>query len=75
MMRSVRPSSFKGDNATMEDIDWMPSFFLIHRDDCERFDTSYKIPLTRLPLKVVRRQDIEGYDDDGKVAYQKTVWI
>jgi len=75
MMRSVRPSSFKGDNATMEDIDWMPSFFLIHRDDCERFDTSYKIPLTRLPLKVVRRQDIEGYDDEGKVAYQKTIWI
>ena len=75
MMRSVRPASFKGDNATMEDLDMIPSFFLIHKEDCERFDTSFKIPLTKLPLKVVRKQEIVGYGEDGEVEYEKTLWV
>lgn len=74
MMRSVKPSSFKGDSATMEDMNF-PSFFFITKEDCERFDTSYKIPLSKLPVKIVRRQDHIGYDEDGKVAFQKTVWV
>lgn len=75
MMRSVRPSSFKGDSATMESISVIPHFFLIRKVDTDRFDTTFKLPHTQLPLKVVRRQDIVGYDDEGKVAYNKTIWV
>jgi len=75
MMRKVHPSSFKGDSATMESIDLIPSFFLIHKQDCDRFDTSYKVPLTQLPTRVVRRQDVIGYDENGAVAYSKTNWV
>lgn len=75
MIREVKPTSFKGDSATMEDISIMPSFFFITKEDCERFDTSYKIPLSKLPTKVVRQQDIVGYDESGKVAYSKTLWV
>jgi len=75
MMRAVKPMSFKGDSATMENISNIPHFFLIHREDTDRFDTTYKIPVTKLPTKVVRRQDIVGYDENGEVAYEKTVWV
>jgi len=40
-----------------------PSFFLIDKLDCERFDTEYKIPQSSLPLKKLRKQ-IERYDGD-----------
>lgn len=76
MTRSVLPSSFKGDSATMESKDLIPSFFLIRQKDTRRFDTSYKVPLTKLPLKVVREQELVGYAEDGKtVKYKKTMWI
>lgn len=75
MMRSVRPSSFKGDSATMESLNLIPHFFTIRKEDTDRFDTSYKIPLTKLPTKVVRRQDIVGYGEDGDVEYEKTIWV
>lgn len=63
MMRDVLPSSFKGDSVTMENIG-MPSIFFIQREDTNRFDTSYKIPLTKLPTKKLRKQ-IEVCDEDG----------
>jgi hypothetical protein len=75
MIKGVHPNSFKGDNATMENKDFFPSFFMIHREDCERFDTSFKVPLTKLPLKVVRQQDIVGYDERGEEVYKKTIWV
>jgi len=76
MLRSVAPSSFKGDNATMESKSMFPSFFLIEKEDTERFDTSYKVPLTKLPLKVKRKQEIIGYADDGKtVEMRKIEWV
>jgi len=75
MMREVRASSFKGDSATMEDVSVIPHFFLIRKEDTERFDTSYKVPLTKLPTKVVRKQEIIGYGDDGSVEHKKTIWI
>jgi len=75
MIREVKPSSFKGDSMSMEDISGLPSFFFITKEDCERFDTSYKVPLSKLPTKVVRQQDIVGYDEDGNVAYNKTTWV
>lgn len=75
MLRSVKPSSFKGDNATMESATLIPGFFLIMKHDVERFDTSYKVPLTKLPLKIARKQKIIGYDDNGELEYEKTVWL
>jgi len=61
--RSVEPSSFKGDSATME-TSYIPMPFWIWRDDCDRFDTSYKIPLTKLPMRKLRKQE-EYCDEDG----------
>jgi len=76
MMRSVKPSSFKGDNATMESANIVPGFFLIMKQDVERFDTSYKVPLSKLPTKIARKQLIIGYGDDKeKPEYEKTVWV
>lgn len=73
-IRSVRADSFKGDNATMESVG-LPSIYFINRTDCERFDTSYKIPQSTLPIKYVKRQKIIGLGENGKVEYQKDVWV
>lgn len=63
-MRKVNPRSFKGDSATMEELEGGLSLFFIRREDVERFDTSYKIPLSKLPVKKIRRQE-EVCDEDG----------
>lgn len=68
--RQVKPTSFKGDNATME-AEGIPWPFLILKKDCDRFDTSYKIPLTTLPVKKLRKQ-IAICEEDG---YKKTTYI
>lgn len=68
--RQVTPSSFKGDSATMESVGF-PMPFMIWRVDCERFDTSFKVPLSTLPIKRVRKQVILC-DEDG---YTKTVYV
>lgn len=75
MIRQVNPSSFKGDSATMDSISVIPSFTVIQREDCERFDTSYKVPLSQLPPKLVRKQQIIGRDENGNVEYEKVVWV
>jgi len=62
-MRQVAPSSFRGDSVSMETIGW-PQPFFIERIDCARFDTEYKIPMSKLPVKKVRKQIIEC-DEDG----------
>lgn len=55
MSRMVKPSSFKGDNNTLELIGF-PSFFMIDKKDCSIFDTNAKImPSESLPLKHVAR--------------------
>ena len=69
--QKVNPQSFTGDNATMDEMQGGFSFFFITKRDVERFDTSYKIPLTSLPIKKVRRQ-IERCDEDG---YEKVRYI
>jgi len=74
MLRTVSPSSFKGDSENMES-DGFPSFFFIDKVDTQRFDTSYKIPLTRLPDKKVRKQRVYGLDDEGNIEFEKTTWI
>jgi len=62
--QKVSPLSFKGDSASMEEVEGGLSIFFIKREDIERFDTSYKIPLSKLPVKKKRRQE-EYCDEDG----------
>lgn len=75
MIRSVIPSSFKGDNATMESNDILPSFTFIKKEDCVRFDTTYKVSLSTLPPKIVRKQDVMRYDEDGNRVLIKTQYV
>jgi hypothetical protein len=73
MIRQVAPSSFKGESATMESQGF-PSFYLINREDCELFDTSYKVPISTLPPIKVRRQLMQGYDEETGEEYEKVIW-
>jgi len=74
VVRKVTPESFKGDSTNMESEGW-PSIFFIHKVDCNRFDTSYKVPPTEHPIKYVRRQVIIGRNADGQEVHKKEVWI
>lgn len=75
MMRKCRPSSFKGDNETLES-EGIPGFFFIREIDTKRFDTSFKIPPTKLPIKIVRRQEYIGYDDEGvEIVHHREMWV
>lgn len=69
--RKVDPKSFKGDSATMDEMEGGFSFFFIKKIDVDRFDTSFKIPLTSLPVKKLRKQ-ICRCEEDG---YTKTIYI
>jgi hypothetical protein len=40
------------------------SIFFITKRDVSRFDTSYKIPISKLPRKKLRRQE-EYCEEDG----------
>lgn len=62
--RKVNPASFKGDSATMEQTEGGLSLFFIRKVDVERFDTSYKIPQSKLPVRKIRKQ-VEYCDEDG----------
>jgi len=75
MLRAVDPKSFKGDTADMKSLSWFPSFYFINKLDCDLFDTSYKVPLSKLPPKKVRKQEILGYDDDGNLEFRKITWV
>lgn len=68
--RNVVPSSFKGDTVDMKSVGF-PSFFFIEKIDTQRFDTSFKIPLSTLPTKYVRKQLIVCKEDH----YTKTVYV
>jgi len=71
-IRGVLPSSFKGDSITMES-DGMPSIYFINRTDCERFDTSYKIPQSMLPTRKLKIQryicDEDGFQTKKYIGY------
>ena len=62
--QKVSPTSFKGDSTSMDEVEGGLSLFLIRRVDVERFDTSYKIPLTKMPVRKIRKQ-VEHCDEDG----------
>jgi len=71
-IRGVLPSSFKGDSITMVS-DGLPSIYFINRLDCERFDTSYKIPQSQLPTRRLKIQkyicDEDGYETQKYVGF------
>jgi hypothetical protein len=53
---NVRPSSFRGDDVTMEQIGWLPKFKRIRRKHTKIYDTSQKIPKSPpLPLEHIVR--------------------
>jgi hypothetical protein len=74
MVRSVAPHSFKGDSATMESLGW-PSWTWIRLEDCLRFDTSYKVPLTELPPKYLRPQKEILKNPDGTIEKERVRWV
>lgn len=73
-LRKVNPATFKGDSVSMESMG-LPIPFFINKEDTERFDTLFKVPLSELPPKIVRKQRIIGFDANGKEVYSKEVWI
>jgi len=72
--RQVKPESFRGDSVTME-TKGFPSFFFIDREDCERFDTEYKIPQSELPLKKLRKQRERFDGDEETQAFEKVKFV
>jgi len=76
VLRKVDPRSFKGDSVSMESGGTFNfSFFLINKIDTQRFDTLYKVPLTELPDKFVRKQKVIGKNGKGEVVYEKIQWV
>lgn len=68
--RSVKPSSFKGDSATMES-DFMPIPFLIKKKDTLRYNTLYKVPRAVLPDLKLRPQRVYAEDAEGNIMLDK----
>jgi hypothetical protein len=68
--QSVKPSSFRGDTATMEN-DWLPMPFTIRQKDVMRYDTLYKVPRSTLPDLKLRAQRVFHINQDGE-EYVKT---
>lgn len=62
--QKVSPTSFKGDSTSMDEVEGGLSLFFIRKEDVERFDTSYKIPQSKLPVRKIRKQ-VEVCDEDG----------
>lgn len=67
---SVRPDSFTGDTATMEQ-NFIPIPFLVRKKDINRYDTLYKVPRANLPDLKLRKQRMYAEDDNGVVVYEK----
>lgn len=75
MSREVEPHSFRGESATMEDMEFtFPDFYFIRKKITDLFDTSFKVPITEHPPMYVRKQKIIGIGAKGDVEYQKEVW-
>jgi len=73
VVREVRPSSFKGDSVTMDNVGF-PSLYFINREDCARFNTSFRVPRAELPVKYLKKQR-EVYEEDGKILFEKTKYV
>jgi len=71
--RAVSPSTFKGDNMTMESTG-MPSIYFINRKDTELYDTSYKVRGTQLPPIKMVEQEFIYIDSMGKEIKREKKW-
>jgi len=76
MLRKVDPRSFKGDSVSMQTAGpFNFSFFFINKRDTERFDTLFKVPLSELPAKYVRKQKVIWKEGNGKETVIKEQFI
>lgn len=74
--RGVDPRSFRGDNATMENTELIPSFFFILRADTSIFDTNAKVVPSELPIKKKRKQTVHFIEKDGvTLAKEGFIWV
>ncbi len=71
---AINPRTFKGDNMTMERETYMPSFYLINREDTELYDTSYKVRGSQLPPIKMAQQDVVYIDNEGTEVKRLTKW-
>lgn len=69
----VKPTSFKGDNATME-TRFFPIPFLISKIDTQRYNTLYRVPQATLPDLKLRKQRIYAIDENNKIVYEKNTF-
>jgi len=73
LTREVAPKSFKGDSATMEVLSFVPSPFLILKEDTEIFNTNAKVVPSDLPIKRKRKQVIHFVEGE-KIVKETFVW-
>jgi len=74
--RGVDPRSFRGDNASMENTELIPSFFMILREDTSIFDTNAKVVPSELPVKRKRQQVVQFIEKDGVTVAKETIqWV
>jgi len=74
LVRQVDPKSFRGDNASMETLSMIPSFFAIRKEDCDIFDTNAIVLQSNLPTLRKRYQMVE-YMKDGTVVKQSEQYV
>ena len=67
---SVKPDSFKGENAEMIQ-NFIPIPFMVRVKDIKRYDTLYKVPRATLPDLKLRKQRLYAIDDKGEIVYEK----
>jgi len=71
----IKPSTFKGDNATMKTTWWLPNFYFLNKGDASLYDTSYKVKGTEMPVRIMVPQKIRYIDHMGKVVKEKDDWV
>lgn len=59
------PSSFNGDDVSIERQSLMPSFYLINREDTQLYNTSYRVKGVKKPDVKLVPQDNVYFDVDG----------
>jgi len=71
----VKPSSFKGDNTTLEKTWWLPSFYFLNKTDASLYDTSYKVRGTKMPVQQMVEQEVRYIDRTGKQVKTTKRWV
>jgi len=75
-IREVIPSTFTGDNVSMESKDFFPDFFFIRQEDTSIFNTNAKVVPSELPVKRMRQQRVQFIERDGVTVAKETLkWV